>query len=93
MNHLPLSQAFGEITEQQQRGMDEDAEIVARRRQRAQYEPIMEVRPTAAGEINCARCERLGDFNAEHQRGWCMSLRFMVSTWHPARCVGFKAAA
>lgn len=45
------------------------------------------------GEVNCARCERLGDFNAEHQRGWCMWQRFMVTTWHPVVCKAFEAVA
>jgi hypothetical protein len=44
------------------------------------------------GEVNCARCQRIGDFNAEHQRGWCMWLRHMVSTWHPCKCKAFEAS-
>jgi hypothetical protein len=48
-----------------------------------------QVEPT--GEINCARCTHIGDFNAEHERGWCMWRRNMVSTWHPARCKAFAA--
>jgi hypothetical protein len=46
----------------------------------------------ATGEVNCARCARIGGFDAEGQRGFCCWLRIMVSTWHPARCKAFASA-
>jgi len=59
------------------------------------HEPILEKRrPIAeAGEVNCAGCDHLGDFSDEHQRGYCMRGRFMVTTWHPVRCEGFAPLA
>lgn len=46
----------------------------------------------AAGEaVNCARCRHIGDFNAEHQKGFCMELRFQVATWRLCRCHAFEA--
>lgn len=113
-NLLPLALAYGPVTEEQQRRVDEAEARVRARREFAQYDLIMEKRQPiaerrrvvtinpdgsaveeveATGEISCARCTHIGDFNAEHERGWCMFRRRMVSTWHPAKCKAFELAA
>lgn len=63
-------------------------EVAARRKPRPErdYVPVLETRRPLEGEINCAGCEHLGNFNDEHKRGFCMLRRSCVSTWHPARC-------
>lgn len=55
------------------------------------FESVMEERrPSAeAGEVNCATCQQISDFNDEHRRGWCLSRRKAVSTWHPVKCSAF----
>lgn len=44
----------------------------------------------AHGEVNCAGCQNISDFNDEHRRGWCLRLRRAVSTWHPVRCAAYQ---
>jgi hypothetical protein len=39
--------------------------------------------------VNCARCEYIGDFNGEHQSGYCGLLRHMVATHYQVRCASF----
>lgn len=41
------------------------------------------------GEVNCAECQHLGDFDDEGQRGFCLLRRRMMATWHPVICSGF----
>lgn len=109
-----IALAFGGITPEQQRRMDEAEAVIRARREAAHYDPVMEKRQPIplrvmlvainedgsaveeeqrTGEINCARCTHIGDFDAEHERGWCTWRRRMVSTWHPAKCKAFALAA
>lgn len=71
------------------------AEVIEleRRRELAHFVPILEERRARAGEVNCAGCDHLGDFNDEHRRGYCMELRSMRSTWHPVQCAAFVPLA
>lgn len=99
MNRDP---AFGAITAEQQARITADEREVARRRLAAHYSSITENRrpvdpdPTLAPEWhehNCAACDHAGDFNDEHRRAYCMWLKQMVSTWHPAICGAFVPLA
>jgi hypothetical protein len=85
--------AYGDITPAQQLRMDVDEAVTRERREAAGYKSL----PRGAERenldaVNCARCGHIGDFHAEGQRGFCMWLRHMVSTWHPVRCGAYRAA-
>lgn len=58
------------------------------------FHPIMvDRRPQHVGEVNCASCKHLGDFDDEGRRGFCMLFRRMRSTWHPVVCSRFVQIA
>lgn len=82
---------FDAITAEQQARIDADGRDLAARRAAAGYVSIPENRRPneEAGEVNCAGCDHASDFNDEHRRAYCMHLKHMVSTWHPARCGAF----
>lgn len=87
---------YGPITPEQLARFDASAAELADRRRAAAYIPLLDrdeqaIHQADGTAVNCARCEHIGDFNAEHQRGWCMWRRRMVSSWHTAFCKAFKA--
>jgi hypothetical protein len=84
MAHSPEAQAR----------IDAGEALTRQRRLAAAHSPLLDrdeiALHLAAGTAkNCARCTHIGDFRADQQRGWCMWLRHMVSTWHPCRCNAF----
>lgn len=80
--------------------INESELVLAALRRAAAYSPIIEVRrprepdPDAfiaqRPEINCAQCSHLRGFNSEHQKGFCVLLRSVRATWHPAQCYSFN---
>lgn len=80
-----------EATQEQKARIAADESTLKARRAAAGYFPIMEVRRPAerTKEVNCASCDRLGDFDDEGRRGWCTYLKHQVSTWHPVLCNAF----
>lgn len=77
---------FDAITAEQQARIDADGRDLAARRAAAGYVTIVEDRrhEPLAGEVNCGGCDHItGDYH------YCMHLKTMVSTWHPARCAAF----
>lgn len=64
--------------------------VLAEIRARAGYRPIHEAGLSSDAGVSCARCEHLGDFSDEAQRGFCRQLRHMVSTWHKCTCGIFE---
>lgn len=69
----------------------ECAEATRQIRQRAAYRSLVDAGPSSGVGVNCARCEFIGDFSDEGQRGICMQRRAMVSTWHNCECAIFVA--
>lgn len=73
------------VTDAQLARMAEDEAEVRTRRQQAQRRTVLSAEDLE-GAVNCATCTWIGDFKAEQRRGWCMHLRFMVSTSFACRC-------
>lgn len=87
----PIVEHFGGVPlrrSQVARMVDGEARL-AEIRARAGYRPLPDTGPSSETGVRCARCEHLGDFSDEAQRGFCRELRHMVSTWHNCTCAIF----
>ena len=89
--------AYGPITPKQQARMDVGEAAVQAKRKASGFRYLLDRDDAGAARAdgtatNCARCAHIGDFNAEHQVGWCVERRRRVGTWKPVQCQLFQAA-
>lgn len=78
------------VTDAQMARIVADEKALQARRAAAGRRAILAAEARDQG-VNCAGCVHLGDFNAEHRRGWCMHLKHMVATWLRCECRAFQA--
>lgn len=73
------------VTPEQLARMEADEAELRAKRAAARRRVVLRTEDTE-GAVNCATCTWITDFNAEHRRGWCSHLRFMVSSAFMCRC-------